>query len=74
MIFYLKYFKVTYYLDIDECSNQTSLNDCSDRCVNTVGSFMCACSSGYRLASDQRTCIGKYITYFKHSDINFDRY
>ena len=34
--------------DINECSNATS-NICNQTCINTPGSYYCACYSGYRL-------------------------
>ncbi|XP_060592999.1 uncharacterized protein LOC132747595 [Ruditapes philippinarum] len=41
-------------VDIDEC---TPTNPCtSGTCVNTAGSFTCACNSGYRLDADLVTC------------------
>ncbi len=49
------------YSDIDECLN-ASLNNCSQRCMNTMGSFYCYCDSGYEGSAD---CIGK-STYTSH--------
>ncbi|KAK7476341.1 hypothetical protein BaRGS_00032400 [Batillaria attramentaria] len=44
-------------LDIDECKNETLYN-CEIGCDNTHGSYVCYCTSGYRLNSaDKRTCI-----------------
>ena len=43
--------------DINECSS-SSLNNCQQLCVNTVGSYSCQCRPGYRLNSDGRTCVG----------------
>ncbi|KAM7538217.1 hypothetical protein Aperf_G00000076045 [Anoplocephala perfoliata] len=41
--------------DIDECSE--GHHDCEQKCVNTPGSFRCACYEGYRpLPSDPRRC------------------
>ncbi|KAL4623354.1 epidermal growth factor-like protein 7, partial [Arapaima gigas] len=40
--------------DVDECS---SSQPCSQMCLNTAGSFHCACKEGYRLAEDRRTCV-----------------
>lgn len=34
------------------------INYCSQRCSNTVGSYVCSCFDGYRLGSDGETCNG----------------
>ena len=48
--------------DIDECLDNNGF--CGDICVNTDGSFMCQCSSGRVLSTDNRTCEGfKYIIF-----------
>ncbi|XP_063066945.1 epidermal growth factor-like protein 7 [Engraulis encrasicolus] len=39
--------------DIDECAEG---HGCSQKCVNTAGSYRCACEEGYTLNSDGRTC------------------
>lgn len=52
--------------DIDECSeggSSISRRLCGGRCVNTPGSFKCACPAGYRLADDARSCIGEISAY-----------
>ncbi|VDL61324.1 unnamed protein product [Hymenolepis diminuta] len=42
--------------DVDECSE--GRHDCEQKCVNTPGSFRCACYDGYRpLVSDARRCV-----------------
>ncbi|XP_065180052.1 uncharacterized protein LOC135810490 [Sycon ciliatum] len=41
--------------DIDEC-NSSATSPCDGLCVNTDGSFQCACQDGYNLALDQVTC------------------
>ncbi|XP_066540006.1 complement C1r-A subcomponent-like isoform X2 [Hoplias malabaricus] len=47
-------------VDVDECSSPVSLENsdppCSQICLNTLGSFMCACHHGYHLQSDGLTC------------------
>ena len=43
--------------DIDECTED--IDDCAHTCINTVGSYICSCDSGYRLSSNNRGCYGK---------------
>ncbi|KAM4580613.1 complement component 1, r subcomponent [Odontesthes bonariensis] len=47
-------------IDIDECSAPETEDGsgplCSQICLNTLGSYLCACHRGYELRSDQRTC------------------
>ena len=45
-------------VDINECSEDT--DSCAQNCHNTIGSYTCSCTTGYRLASDGRGCNGKY--------------
>ena len=50
-----------YYIcaeDIDECV--LLQDDCSQVCINTIGSYECGCRKGYKLRSDGRTCVGMY--------------
>lgn len=47
----------TYYIthtDVDECALE--MDECQQRCNNTIGSYTCSCSGGYRLQSDGVTC------------------
>uniref|UniRef100_A0A8C1IBC1 complement subcomponent C1r n=1 Tax=Cyprinus carpio TaxID=7962 RepID=A0A8C1IBC1_CYPCA len=46
-------------VDIDECSSSSVENGppCSQICLNTLGSYLCACYHGYTLRPDQRTCV-----------------
>ena len=45
-------------LDIDEC--EIEADNCDHVCLNTIGSFHCACQSGYILSTlNNRTCSGK---------------
>uniref|UniRef100_A0A3Q1H489 EGF-like-domain, multiple 7 n=1 Tax=Acanthochromis polyacanthus TaxID=80966 RepID=A0A3Q1H489_9TELE len=39
--------------DVDECGEQ---HPCTQQCVNTAGSYRCACGDGFRLAGDGRSC------------------
>jgi hypothetical protein len=45
--------------DVDECAGANggpANGGCDQLCVNTVGSFACACGAGYDLLADNRTC------------------
>ncbi|XP_060565589.1 fibulin-1-like isoform X2 [Ruditapes philippinarum] len=42
--------------NINECELFGGEQLCSQICVDTPGSYKCQCHSGYRLASDERTC------------------
>ena len=39
-------------------ANNESLNNCSQICINTIGSFVCECNIGYQLSDDLKTCSG----------------
>ncbi|XP_040013794.1 epidermal growth factor-like protein 7 [Xiphias gladius] len=39
--------------DVDECSEQ---RPCAQECLNTAGSYRCACRGGFGLAGDGRSC------------------
>ena len=49
--------KCLFLADIDECSSNSG--GCDHTCVNTVGSFECQCTNGFRLSSDESSCIGR---------------
>ncbi|CAC5355720.1 unnamed protein product [Mytilus coruscus] len=40
--------------DINEC--QTGTDNCQQNCINTHGSFICSCESGYSMNSNGATC------------------
>lgn len=45
------------FSDIDECT--TGKNRCNQNCRNTIGWYDCYCHPGYRLDTDNVTCVGK---------------
>ena len=45
------------FLDINECTGRTK---CSQHCINTLGTYKCACRNGYTLDVDGTTCHRKY--------------
>lgn len=49
-------------VDVNECSDSPSSNNCSENadCVNTPGSFECNCRSGY--IGDGVNCTGRLKT------------
>ena len=46
--------------DINECLDDNG--NCEDVCINMEGNFMCQCSNGRLLASDNRTCEGTVLS------------
>ena len=46
-----------FYLDVDECSSNET-NSCQFACINTIGSYKCACPTGYHLSADGKKCEG----------------
>uniref|UniRef100_A0A670Z1M6 Metalloendopeptidase n=1 Tax=Pseudonaja textilis TaxID=8673 RepID=A0A670Z1M6_PSETE len=48
-------FAVKYFQEVDECSRPNN-GGCEQHCVNTLGSYKCACEPGYELAPDKRKC------------------
>ena len=53
--------------DMNECTSRS--HNCTQICTNTAGSFTCSCNSGYTLAADGHSCIGKFLTSFNLSII-----
>ena len=39
------------------------MDNCTDGCVNTEGSYYCTCNDGYELTGDNRTCVGELMVY-----------
>ena len=50
------FYHVQRFSEINECDNGDQ--DCQQLCINTVGSYKCACEHGYFLKSDGKTCLG----------------
>ena len=42
--------------DINECVDMPADKPCSQRCINTEGSFVCKCQDGFVKEPDNRTC------------------
>ncbi|KFW11932.1 Epidermal growth factor-like 7, partial [Fulmarus glacialis] len=40
--------------DVDECAGQN--HRCGQLCINTAGSYRCACRDGFNLAADDKAC------------------
>eukprot|EP00731_Ephydatia_muelleri_P030015 Em0021g538a len=43
--------------DINECT--LNISGCSQQCINTPGSYYCACYTGYKLEGNLKTCNGE---------------
>lgn len=48
-------FSLHYFKEVDECSRPNK-GGCAQRCVNTLGSYKCACEPGYELSPDKKSC------------------
>ena len=47
------------YSDVNECENNAMGAYCEQICINTFGSYHCACYDGYRATNDTNDqCIG----------------
>jgi len=44
--------------DIDDREDESS---CGHICINSPGSYVCACNSGYELNEDEPTCDVNYL-------------
>ena len=53
---------------VNEC--KTNNGGCEEKCVDTLKSYTCLCSTGYALSNDGHSCEGK----IKHKDCYFMRY
>ena len=48
-------------IDINECFKHTHNCATNENCINTIGSFLCECSSGYEW-DENDACVGQFIT------------
>ncbi|XP_029024761.1 bone morphogenetic protein 1-like isoform X5 [Betta splendens] len=48
-------FAANFFKETDECSGPDN-GGCEQRCVNTLGSYRCACEPGYELTADRHSC------------------
>ena len=46
-------------VEVDECAQDNG--GCSDDCINMPGSYRCDCPNGYKLHTDNKTCLGNNI-------------
>ena len=58
-ILFLLFPSFMFPLDSDECESDT--DGCSDRCINTIGSYRCECYEGRSLNDDRRMCSGRNV-------------
>ena len=49
------------FVDLDECEYAGDGHWCSDICINTPGSYQCACPDDKILDVDDHTCRGKML-------------
>ena len=55
---------ISFFVDIDECSNGSHSCDVNANCSNTVGSHNCTCKEGF--TGDGRSCSGTLcLIYFR---------
>ncbi|XP_056146256.1 bone morphogenetic protein 1-like [Lampris incognitus] len=58
-------FAANVFKEMDECAKPDN-GRCEQRCLNTLGSYKCACDPGYELAPDRHSCetaaCGGFIT------------
>ena len=47
------------FIDINECTSNSSICDTNANCTNTPGSYVCTCNHGY--AGNGTVCVGEYL-------------
>ncbi|XP_041914774.1 bone morphogenetic protein 1-like [Alosa sapidissima] len=48
-------FSASFFKETDECA-RPERGGCEQRCLNSLGSYHCACDPGFELAQDKRSC------------------
>ena len=46
-------------LDPSDCDDNNG--GCEQECINTIGSYICACRDNFVLGDDGKSCIGKKL-------------
>ena len=63
--------KFVSFSDIDECTINSTI--CEQLCINTDGSYTCACNDGYQLITGSNLCQGMSVycslmsTFYSHA-------
>lgn len=47
---------ISFITDINECNRTSDGHKCAQICVNTMGSYACACRTGYKLKNNGLGC------------------
>ena len=58
------------FADVDECIVTPEVCGTGGTCVNTVGSYVCTCTSGYIWSSDDGTCVSKLCNVHTHLNLH----
>ena len=69
---FLLLFKTAVFVlpDANECSLRTHFCDSNADCINTVGSYICQCRSGF--SGDGQVCTGNFIDYYLYFLMLYD--
>ena len=55
-LFFFTHMDTLFHLDMDECNEKPV--GCTQRCINTNGSYICGCDERFHLDEDGVTCNG----------------
>lgn len=59
---FLSFLNMCFLVDVNECEvykTEGATRLCVHACINTPGSYRCACPAGYKLLNDGKNCEGK---------------